>query len=61
MTLGRTLLPDTPFLKLEAAANAVWVAPRTIKYPDDNINTPLIAPANVYSIAQQMASINTTL
>ncbi|TVU44892.1 hypothetical protein EJB05_04355, partial [Eragrostis curvula] len=59
-TLARTWLPDTPFLKLEAAANAVWVPPRTIKYPDDKTNTPLIAPSNIYSTAQQMASTNTT-
>jgi hypothetical protein len=59
-TLGRTWLPDTPFLKLEAAAQAAWVPPRTIKYPDDKVVTPLIAPANIYSTAQQTASTNTS-
>lgn len=59
-TLGRIWLPDAPFLKLQAAANAAWVPPRTIKYPDDKTNTPLIAPANIYSTAQQMASTNTS-
>ncbi|KAM0827769.1 hypothetical protein ACQ4PT_067977 [Festuca glaucescens] len=59
-TLGRTWLPDAPFLKLEATAEAAWVPPGTIKYPDDNTITPLIAPASIYSTAQQMASTNTT-
>ncbi|CAD6206736.1 unnamed protein product [Miscanthus lutarioriparius] len=59
-TLGRTWLPDAPFLKLEAAAQAAWVPPRTIKYPDDKAVTPLIAPANIYSTAQQTASSNTS-
>lgn len=59
-TLGRTWLPDAPFLKLEAAAQAAWVPPRTIKYPDDKVVTPLIAPANIYSTAQQTASTNTS-
>jgi len=59
-TLGRTWLPDAPFLKLETAAQAAWVPPRTIKYPDDKAVTPLIAPANIYSTAQQTASTNTS-
>jgi hypothetical protein len=59
-TLGRTWLPDAPFLKLEATAEAAWVPPGTIKYPDDNTITPLIAPASIYSTAQQMASTNTS-
>lgn len=59
-TLGRTWLPDAPFLKLEAAAQVAWVPPRTIKYPDDKTVTPLIAPANIYSTAQQSASTNTS-
>lgn len=59
-TLGRTWLPDAPFLKIEAAAEAAWVPPRTIKYPDDKTITPLIAPANIYSTAQKMASANIT-
>uniref|UniRef100_A0ACD5WC12 Uncharacterized protein n=1 Tax=Avena sativa TaxID=4498 RepID=A0ACD5WC12_AVESA len=59
-TLGRTWLPDAPFLKLEATAKAAWVPPRTIKYPDDSTITPLIAPASIYSTAQQMASTNTS-
>lgn len=59
-TLGRTWLPDAPFLKLEAAAQAAWVPPRTIKYPDDKVVTPLIAPANIYSTAQQTTSTNTS-
>ena len=59
-TLGRTWLPDAPFLKLEATAEAAWVPPGTIKYADDNTITPLIAPASIYSTAQQMASTNTT-
>ncbi|KAG2545721.1 probable receptor-like protein kinase At5g61350 [Panicum virgatum] len=59
-TLGRTWLPDAPFLKLEAAAKAAWVPPRTIKYPDDETITPLIAPAFIYSTAQQTASTNTS-
>ncbi|RLN17190.1 hypothetical protein C2845_PM02G05890 [Panicum miliaceum] len=59
-TLGRTWLPDAPFLKLEAAAKAAWVPPRTIKYPDDKTITPLIAPAFIYSTAQQTASTNTS-
>lgn len=59
-TLGRTWLPDAPFLRLEAAAEAAWVPPRTIKYPDDKTITPLIAPSSIYSTAQQMASTNIT-
>lgn len=59
-TLGRIWLPDAPFLKIEAAAEAAWVPPRTIKYPDDKTITPLIAPANIYSTAQKMASANIT-
>lgn len=59
-TLGRTWLLDAPFLKLEAAAQVAWVPPRTIKYPDDKAVTPLIAPANIYSTAQQSASTNTS-
>ncbi|KAI4984990.1 probable receptor-like protein kinase At5g61350 [Hordeum vulgare subsp. vulgare] len=59
-TLGRTWQPDAPFLKLEAAAEAAWVPPRTIKYPDDKTLTPLIAPPSIYSTAQQMASTNIT-
>ncbi|CAD6214611.1 unnamed protein product [Miscanthus lutarioriparius] len=47
-------------LQLEAAAQAAWVPPRTIKYPDDKAVTPLIAPANIYSTAQQAASTNTS-
>ena len=47
-------------MKLEAAAQAAWVPPRTIKYPDDKAVTPLIAPANIYSTAQQAASTNTS-
>ncbi|KAM7274816.1 hypothetical protein ACFE04_016682 [Oxalis oulophora] len=57
-TLGRTWLPDTPFLKDENLAKAVSVSTNIIKYPEGV--TPLIAPQLVYASAVQMADSQTT-
>ncbi|KAJ3669824.1 hypothetical protein LUZ60_010148 [Juncus effusus] len=59
-TLSRYWLPDSMFLKLSAAASAVWAPANTIKYSDDP-TAPLAAPVSVYSTAQQMANSNTTI
>ncbi|GAV61549.1 Pkinase_Tyr domain-containing protein/Malectin_like domain-containing protein [Cephalotus follicularis] len=56
-TLGRTWVPDTPFLKDQKLAKDVSVATNIIKYPDGV--TPLIAPQVVYASAVEMANSET--
>lgn len=57
-TLGRTWLPDGPYLKSEAMAATVSVSPNVITYPDGE--SPLIAPQTVYASAVQMADARVT-
>ncbi|KAM7250901.1 hypothetical protein ACFE04_022784 [Oxalis oulophora] len=56
-TLGRTWLPDKPFLKEENLAKDVTVATNVIKYQEGV--SPLIAPQVVYASAVQMADSET--
>ncbi|XP_074556041.1 putative receptor-like protein kinase At5g61350 [Curcuma longa] len=58
-TLGRTWLPDGPFLKVPAAAQSVAVTTQAVRYADDGSVTPLIAPSAVYATADAMANSNT--
>ncbi|KAG6527146.1 probable receptor-like protein kinase At5g61350 [Zingiber officinale] len=58
-TLGRTWLPDGPFLKVPAAAQSVAVPTQAVRYADDGSVTPLIAPSTVYASADAMANSNT--
>ncbi|XP_044509492.1 LOW QUALITY PROTEIN: probable receptor-like protein kinase At4g39110 [Mangifera indica] len=57
-TLGRTWVPDSPYLKDKALARSVSVGSDGIKYPE--LVTPLIAPASVYSSAAEMGESATT-
>ncbi|KAF3776673.1 putative receptor-like protein kinase [Nymphaea thermarum] len=52
-TLGRTWLPDRPFLLLQSAARNASVSPSIITYAQGV--SPLIAPNSVYATAEQMA------
>lgn len=56
-TLGRTWVPDKPFLKDQKLVKNVSVATSVIKYPDGI--TPLIAPQIVYASAVEMADSET--
>ncbi|KAJ0010050.1 hypothetical protein Pint_34756 [Pistacia integerrima] len=51
-TLGRTWVPDGPYLKDKSLAKSVSVGSDSIKYPE--VVTPLIAPVAVYSSASEM-------
>ncbi|XP_044489034.1 probable receptor-like protein kinase At4g39110 [Mangifera indica] len=57
-TLGRTWVPDSPYLKDKALAKSVSVGSDSIKYPE--LVTPLIAPVAVYSSAAEMGESATT-
>lgn len=52
-TLGRTWIPDAPFLKSKNLAKSVSVAPTVVNYPQGG--SPLIAPPVVYASASEMA------
>lgn len=55
-TLGRTWVPDEPFLTNKNLATSVSVAPNVIKFPENQPTmSPLIAPQNVYASATEMA------
>ncbi|GAB4837877.1 hypothetical protein Ancab_027403 [Ancistrocladus abbreviatus] len=56
-TLGRTWVPDDPFLKEAALAKKVTVQASVVKYPETV--TPLIAPATIYASAVEMADSET--
>ncbi|KAJ0077117.1 hypothetical protein Patl1_36493 [Pistacia atlantica] len=57
-TLGRTWVPDGPYLKDKSLAKSVSVGSDSIKYPE--VVTPLIAPVAVYSSASEMGESATT-
>lgn len=54
-TLGRTWVPDSPYLRSTNLAKNASVAPVVVKYPAGNTVTALTAPPLIYATAQQMA------
>lgn len=57
-TLGRTWVPDEPFLKSKVLAKSISVAPSIVTYREGT--SPLIAPQSVYASAVEMADARTT-
>ncbi|XP_057966172.1 probable receptor-like protein kinase At4g39110 [Malania oleifera] len=57
-TLGRTWIPDQPYLKAQVLAKSVSVSPSVITYAEGE--SPLIAPQWVYASAVEMADARTT-